>query len=288
MNSETDTGSSSIEQNNSSDTKMMACINQKHEDHLEHGSLTQHLEAKMDLILTRTDKVEENIESKFSSLVIRVTQLESSVQKITKDVETTKLIANDAHFESKNLKDLLAVQLKLIQSLENTVDDLQGRLRRNTLVFRGIPEGTQAGNSWNSCKELINLILVDSFGMADVEIERAHHSPTTRDFSKVTPRPIVVSFLCWEDTNTIRSKAPRAMKHNPPRGNDGTMLNVFVDQMYSPKITEARNEALKKQWQIKQKHPNWSVFPKYPARTFVKRPGDDHPEYIKDDKLKDL
>ena len=84
----------------------------------------------------------------------RVTQLESSVQKITKDVETTKLISNDAHFESKNLKDLLAVQLKLIQALENTVDDLQGRLRRNTLVFRAIPEGTEAGNSWKSCKEL--------------------------------------------------------------------------------------------------------------------------------------
>ena len=83
MNSEKDTGSSSIEQNDSPDTNMMACINQKHDDHLEHGSLTQCLEAKMDLILTRIDKVEENIESKFSSVVTRVTHSESSVQKIT-------------------------------------------------------------------------------------------------------------------------------------------------------------------------------------------------------------
>ena len=199
----------------------------------------------MDLILTRVDKVVENIESKFSSLVTRVTQLESPVQKITKDVGTTKLIANDAHFESKNLKDLLAVQLKLIQALENTADDLQGSLRPNTLVFREIPEGTQADNSWNSCKELINVIPVDSFGMADVEIERAHRSPTTRNFSNATPRPIVVSFLRWEDANTIRSKAPRAIKCHPPKGKDGTVLDVFVDQMCSPKITEARNEALK-------------------------------------------
>ena len=29
-------------------------------------------------------------------------------------------------------------------------------------------------------------------------------------------------------------------------------------------------------------------FLKYPARIFAKRPGDDHPEYIKDDELKDL
>ena len=108
--------------------------------------------------------------------------------------------------------------------------------------------------------------------MADVEIERAHHSPTTRDFSKATPKPIVVSFLRWADANTIRSKAPKAMKHNPPKGKDGT---VFVDQMYSPKIAEARNKASKKRWQIKQKHPNWSVFLKDSARIFVKRPGDD-------------
>ena len=183
-------------------------INQKHEDHPEQGSLTQRLEVKVDSILTRIDKVEENIESKFSSLVTRVIQLESSVQKITKDVETTKLIANDAHFESKNLKDLLAVQLKLIQSLENTVDDLQGRLRRNTLVFRGIPEGTEAGNSWNSCKELINLILVDSFGMADEEIERAHRSPTMRDFSKATQDLLLCRF-CAGKTQTLLDQKPR-------------------------------------------------------------------------------
>ena len=80
VNSEKDTGSVSTEQNAISDTNMMECINQKHEDHPEQSNLTQLLEAKMDLILTRIDKVEENIESKFSSLVTRVTQLESSVQ----------------------------------------------------------------------------------------------------------------------------------------------------------------------------------------------------------------
>ena len=82
--------------------------------------------------------------------------------------------------------------------------------------------------------------------MADVKIERAHRSPTKRDLSKATPTPIVVSFLRWEDVNTVRSKAPQAMKHNPPNRKDGTVLDVFVDQMYSPKITEARNEDLKK------------------------------------------
>ena len=65
-------------------------------------------------------------------------------------------------------------------------------------------------------------------------------------------------------------------------------MEVFIDQLYSPKVSEARQEALKKRWQIKQKHPDWSVFLKYPARIFVRRPEDDHPEHIKDDKINDL
>ena len=53
---------------------------------------------------------------------------------------TTKLLANDAQFETKNLEDTLAVSQKFIKALESNVDDLQGRLRRKTLVFRSIPE----------------------------------------------------------------------------------------------------------------------------------------------------
>ena len=80
----------------------MASNDQKPEDHPEQRSIARRLEAKMDLILTRIDKVEEDIENKFSSLVTRVTQLESSMPKITKDFETTKLVANDAK-ESEGL-----------------------------------------------------------------------------------------------------------------------------------------------------------------------------------------
>ena len=142
--------------------------------------------------------------------------------------------------------------------------------------------------SWNSWKEVINLILVESFGMYDVEIEMAHCSLTFRDCTKLTPRPVIVAFLHWDDANTILSNARRAPKNNPPKDKVGGSMEVFIDQLYSPKVSEARKEALKKWWQIKQKHPGWSVFLKYPARIFVRRPEDDHPEHIKNNKINDL
>ena len=76
----------------------------------------------------------------------------------------------------------------------------------------------------------------------------------------------------WNDVNTILSNARRALKNNPPKDKVGGSMEVFIDQLYSPKVSEARQEALKKRWQIKQKHPDWSVFLKYPARIFVKTP----------------
>ena len=260
----------------------------KEQDQLTEFKMAEHLEAKMDKIRSRIDQIEENIESKFSVLSKRVSELESKAEKLIKDVDTTKLLANDAQFETKNLKDTLAVTQKLIKALESNVDDLQGCLRRKTLVFRGIPEDTEDGTSWNSCEEVINLILVESLGMYDVEIERAHCSPTFRDYTKSTPRPVIVAFLRWDDANTILSNARRALKKSPPKDKVGGSMKVFIDQLYSPKVSEARQEALKKRWQIKQKHPDWSVFLKYPARIFVRRPEDDHPEHIKDDKINDL
>ena len=119
----------------------------KEQDQQTQCKMAERLEAKMDKILYCIDQIEENIESKFSGLLTRVSDLELKVEKLMKDVDTTKLLANDAHYKTKNLKDTLAVSQKLIKALESNVDDLQGRLWRKTLVFCSIPEGTEDGTS---------------------------------------------------------------------------------------------------------------------------------------------
>ena len=166
------------------------------------------------------------------------------------------MVANDAHFEVQKLNDKLALQEKLTKALEATVDDLQGRLRRNTLVFRGIPDSTEENASWSSCKILTNSILSKYFNMENVNIERAHRSPAVRDPNKETPRSIIVAFLHWEDANTVLFHTPKVLKSNPVEAKkDGSTLRVFVDQLYSPKITQERKKAMTKRWQIKQEHP---------------------------------
>ena len=108
----------------------------------------------MDTILNRISQVESNLDSKLSGLATRVFTVEGSIEKVTKNLQSTILVANDAHFEARKLNDKLALQEKLTKALEATVDDLHGRLRRNTLVFHIIPEATEetasgvAARSW--------------------------------------------------------------------------------------------------------------------------------------------
>ena len=251
----------------------------------EVNNMVTRLEAKMDTILNRISQVEFNLGAKLSDLAARVTTVEGSIEKVTKNLQSTTLIANDAHFEVRKLNDKLALQEKLTKALEATVDDLQGKLKRNTLVFRGIPEGTEENASWSSCKILINSILLKYFNMENANIERAHRSPTVRDPNKETPRPVVVAFLHWEDANTILFQAPKVLKSNPVKAKDGSTLRVFVDQPYSPKITQERKKAMIKRWQIKQEHPELTVFIKYPARIFVKENEDDKPRLFKDSNI---
>ena len=146
------------------------------------------LEVNMDTILNRISQVEFNLDAKLSNPSARVTAVESSIEKITENLQSTTLVANDAHLEVWKLNDKLALQKKLTKTLEATVDDLQRRLRRNTSVFRGIPEGIEENVSWSCCKILINSILSKYFNMENVNIKRAHRSPAVRDPNKETPR----------------------------------------------------------------------------------------------------
>ena len=92
----------------------------------------------------------------------------------------------------------------------------------------------------NLVRVVFGQTLVESFVMYDVKIEGAHRSPTFRDQTKSTPRPIIVAFLRWDDANTILSNARRALKNNPPGDKIDGSMEVFIDQLYSPKVSEAK------------------------------------------------
>ena len=101
------------------------------------------------------------------------------------------------------------------------VDDLQGRLRRNTLVFKGIPEEAKGKEgSWLQAQNFIAKLLVDHLGMDhnQLGIQRAHRSSKHRKSHQQShnrPRPIFVAFQSWKVAAEVLLKKAKMLRDNP-------------------------------------------------------------------------
>ena len=110
----------------------------------------------MDLILDRISNAEENLGQRISTVE------ENLNERIAKAVEHTKNLEGIVdHLEGKlhiqdmmisDLKEALQDKNEAIRKLEDEVDNIQGRICRKTLIFRGLPEGAEGSQGWFSCK----------------------------------------------------------------------------------------------------------------------------------------
>ena len=82
----------------------------------------------------------------------------------------------------------------MIKSLEDNVDDIQGKIRRKTLIFNGFPKSVEGSGGWPACKDFISSFISEHFNMAEnVIIERAHCMP--RQLSK-SKQEISTAYSC--------------------------------------------------------------------------------------------
>ena len=165
----------------------------------------------------------------------------------------------------------------MIKSLEDNVDDIQGRIRTKTLIFNGFLEGVKGSDGWPACKDFISLFISERFNMAEkVIIERAHRMPAFQNPNRKSPRPIHVAFLLWEQVNEIAMSAQRVLKKKP-YAHKAEELKLFVNQMYSPRVTQLHKQVLKTYWELKQEHKDWIIYLRYQAKIFIKKHQDDVP-----------
>ena len=163
------------------------------------------------------------------------------------------------------------------------VDDLQGRSRCNTLIFKGFPERIEGDNSsWDKVSTLILDFLRDYLEIDESKIvtERAHRTPThlstkrgTRSTDK--PRHVYVAFLSWQMSSLVLSNAHK-LKDNPfIYGEEQNETQIYIEQMHSPLVTQKGKEMLIKRRKLSQKHPDWEIILKYPVRLFKRNENGD-------------
>ena len=165
-----------------------------------------------------------------------------------------------------------------ITRLEQLVDDLQGRLGRNTLVFKGIlQEAEGKEGSWLQIENFIAKLLIEHLGMdhARLGIERAHRSSKRQRSHQEPhnrPRPIFVAFQSWKIAAEELKKA-KILRDNPYLY-EGNEVNIYIEQMYSPAATQEQKAALHVRWSLKKANPSWMVFLRCPARLFYRTEDD--------------
>ena len=114
--------------------------------------LEHRIELKINKMLQRLDEVEENLTARFNDVATRVEEMETNIASVEAKVEHNGNQVLELRVEVEQLKNKVSAQEKLIHVLEETVDDVQGRISRNTLVFNGIPDGSEVEPHGNTVK----------------------------------------------------------------------------------------------------------------------------------------
>ena len=162
------------------------------------------IEKKLDQLLAKTDRVELSLSEKINSVIIRLDQTEKRIYSLESKVEELQGKVISCEWKIQELEGKVGIKNHVIKSLEDNADDIQGRIRRKTLIVKGFPEGVEGSSGWPACQGFVSSFISECFNMAEkVIIERAHHTQAFQNPNRKHPRPIHVAFLLWEQANVM-------------------------------------------------------------------------------------
>ena len=219
------------------------------------------LEAFKSEILTKMEVNHREIKSKCDVIETQFTEFRQYVgTEITKLKTITvnhenRITAQEADIaESKNQINTLTEKLNIISieksKLDDIVDDQTNRSLRKTLIFRGIKE--QHNESWAQTARQLAKLLSDinhEVNINDVlqDIDRAHQPAGNKRDNDIC-RPIFVQFTTWKNAQYYMDSL---IRHNKQLKRNNQDTTVFVDQMYSQKLTSRRKSVAKLRMDMK-------------------------------------
>ena len=146
---------------------------------------------------TEVGKAKEGVEVCRSQIEILKTENERRVN--TEDFLKMRLEEME-----KRLKALESThsELQTPKEICKKLDDLEGRSKRNNLIFHGVPEEEGGAETWEDSEKTLRKVLKEEvgFSIADqVGIERAHRLGRQGNGS----RPIIAQFSNFKDKEAI-------------------------------------------------------------------------------------
>ena len=173
-------------------------------------------------------------------------------------ISTTEVKVNSIYKEKlgrrvQKAESIICAHEQRIKLLEYRSINIEARSRRRNLLFKGIREYGQIEN----CFEIVRDVIADQLHINDdMYMERAHRLGRLKH-NQTKPRPIIVAFRDYYDTEMILQAAPDLKN---------TAYSVCRD--YPKEITEARNK-LWPHYRKARENPSAKVSIRYPARLVI-------------------
>ncbi|XP_065667982.1 uncharacterized protein LOC136088227 [Hydra vulgaris] len=213
------------------------------------------LDAQKNEIVQAINTSLSKITSDIAELKIAFTNIKSTVQKNTDDI-------NEIRQQLLNLTSDNKTFSEDIIKLSAALDDQVNRNLRKTQIFKNIPVDTsKSKESWSDTKLIIADTIekaanIDPKNAHDM-IKRCHRRKVNENSTKSSH--IFVKFHKWADIE--HTKNIFFMSKN----------NSWVEQMYSPSLTQRRNEAMKERRRLTEIKSIISRYLEYPTILKVKK-----------------
>nr|XP_037273750.1 uncharacterized protein LOC119165772 [Rhipicephalus microplus] len=166
-----------------------------------------------------TNKLKD-IHTTVTDLKRRLSKIEERLESVDNLSESVKAVGSVVQESQEQLK---TIEQKQTHQANLVVDDLNNRMRRNNLVFKGVPE--QAAEKWSDTEKLIHEFVTENLGIQPGEIERAHRVGQRKPDRT---RPVVVKFLNFKDKSNILKNAFKLKDLATPR--------VWIEEDFSPRV----------------------------------------------------
>lgn len=197
----------------------------------------------------KIDKLDSDSQSRHDVLCVKLQQLESTTANLSGEINNLK---QGLEFTNKEVETVKATLSNKVDSarfaiLEEKLDDLENRSKRNNIVIWNIPEGAEKDSS---CQDIVSNILCEHMKLeGDLEIMRSHRTNIRRqsitdNTAPPLARPVHVYLLRYTDKQYILRNAASALKDNPFLG-----ANLYISDDVSKKVRDERKK-------LKESHIN--------------------------------
>jgi hypothetical protein len=201
-------------------------------------------------------------DQKLDIILKKIYDMDTKLKKLEINEQKLHTIETQVEDLTENCVDLQ----RNYDELKKTVDDHSNRLRRNNVIFYGVPEKAEGLNN-GGCIQLVKSIMVDHMKLdaEHWEIERAHRTPTGPPQGERT-RPIHVKFLRYQNRVDLLRQAPIKLKDNEYEYRN-VKSRIYVADDVTISVREDRKKLVVLKKQLKTKFPKRKVFipPSVPA-----------------------